>query len=159
MSIAPTPQRTPGTPVTGAGTGSQHAVVQTMLRSALWPAFIALVAVGLGFGLASGWASGAAAAGGGLLAVAAFWSGMIGIQWVLGVAPGFAVLGALGLYAVQVLLLVALALVLRDQSWLDGLAFGVGLLATGLAYQVGQVRGFLRARTLVVDAPAPGERR
>lgn len=133
--------------------GSARSVVSAMLRTALVPGGLMLLLTAATWLVLSGWASAGAAALGGLVAIGAFWSGLVGIRAVLSASAELALPGALALYAVQVCVLVGLALVLREQPWLDRMAFSVGLLASGLAYQAGQVAGFLRARILLVDPP------
>jgi ATP synthase protein I len=126
-----------------------------MQRSALtWAVPVALGCVVV-LGLLRGPAGAGSALAGSLIALGAFVSGGWAIGLLLDHLPGAAVVGALTIYLTQLLLLVSAVLVLRELGWTDDLAAAVGLLATALAHQVGQVLGFLRARTLYVDPPLP----
>lgn len=133
-------------------------VVRAMSRSALlWALPVALLTAAVCWAL-RGPAGGVAAGIGGAIAVLAFVSGTWGVGRLLDHLPGAEVPGALALYLTQLLLLVALVLLVREQDWLDARAAAVGLFATALAYQIGQVGGFLRARTLLVDTRLPHDR-
>ena len=63
--------------------------------------------------------------------------------------------GALVVYLGQLIALVAVLLVLRDQPWLHGRAFALGAIITTVAVQVGQVSGYARGRHTLF--PAAGE--
>jgi ATP synthase protein I len=126
-----------------------------MQRSALrWALPVALLCT-LVLGLLRGPGAAGSSALGAAIALAAFLSGSWAIGLLLDHLPGAAVVGALTVYLIQLLLLVSAVLVVRELPWVDPLAAAVGLLATALAHQVGQVTGFLRARTLFVDPPLP----
>lgn len=150
-----TPAAAPeGRPSSGRGRAG-NPVVAAMQRSALrWAVPVAAVLV-TALGLLRGPDAAGAAAIGAAIAVAAFASGVWGVGKLLDHLPGAEVPGALALYLTQLLLLVSVVLVVREQAWLDARATAVGMFGTALAYQVGQVTGFLRARTLVVDPGAP----
>jgi hypothetical protein len=125
-----------------------------MQRSALVWALPVAVLVATALWLVRGPAAAAAAVVGAVIAVAAFAGGVWGVGKLLDHLPGAEVPGALALYLIQLLLLVSVVLVVRELDGLDARATAVGLFATALAYQVGQVVGFLRSRTLLVDPEA-----
>jgi hypothetical protein len=125
-----------------------------MQRSALVWALPVAVLVATALWLVRGPAAAAAAVIGAVIAVGAFAGGVWGVGKLLDHLPGAEVPGALALYLIQLLLLVSVVLVVRELDGLDARATAVGLFATALAYQVGQVVGFLRSRTLLVDPEA-----
>ncbi len=132
-------------------TGARNPVVAAMHRAALTAALpVAALAVTV-LGLLRGPGAGVSAAIGAVIAVAAFAGGVWGVGQLLDHLPGAEVPGALALYLVQLLLLVSVVLVVRELDGLDARATAIGLFATALAYQVGQVTGFLRTRTQIVD--------
>lgn len=129
-----------------------------MHRSALAGGLLVAVLTAVVLGLMRGPGGAAAAAIGAAISLLAFVSGTWGVGRLLDHLPGAEVAGALALFLVQLLLLVSAVLVVREQAWLDSRSTAIGLFATALGYQVGQVRGFLRSRTLIVDTPLPGDR-
>ena len=64
---------------------------------------------------------------------------------------------AMALYSTKVVVVGGLVFALRGQPWLSPTAFAVTVVACVLAWQVGQVLGFARARVLVAD-PEPVDR-
>ena len=153
--MSTSPAAGPGGRPSASRRSARNPVVLAMQRSALvWALPVGALVVTV-FGLLRGPGAAGAAAIGAAIAVAAFASGVWGAGKLLDHLPGAEVPGALALYLIQLLLLVSVVLVVREQAWLDARATAVGMFATALAYQVGQVTGFLRARTQLLDPGSP----
>lgn len=158
MNSSPAPHDpTPSAPRQPRRPAPGYPVVRAMHRSALAAALPVGVLTVVICWVVRGPDGAAAAAIGATIAVLAFVSGTWGVGLLLDHLPGAELAGALGLYLVQLLLLVSAVLLVRAQDWLDPWSAAAGLLATALAHQIGQVTGFLRSRTLLVDTPLPGE--
>lgn len=87
------------------------------------------------------------------LIAASFSLGVLALAAVLGTGDprataSTAMIGAFVVYGGQLVGLTALALAMRDQPWIDRTAVAVAGLSTVLAWQVGQIVGFARSRTL-----------
>lgn len=163
MSLAPPLPTAERSLTASADEGSCRAVVARMVRTALLAGGAASAVACGGVLVVSGTQAAMAALVGALLSVGAFWTGTLAISAVLSGPAQTVLVNALAVYVVHIGVLVALVLWLRTWPWLDGTAVTAGLLLAGLAYQVGQVVGFLRARTLLVtpadDGPHSGARR
>ncbi|MCA0336775.1 MAG: hypothetical protein LCH66_07885 [Actinobacteria bacterium] len=77
--------------------------------------------------------------------------GVLGIRAVIGGAPGLSLAGAFVVYLGQLILLAAALLALSRTGWIHGRAFALGAIVQALAWQVGLVMGFARARIPVVE--------
>lgn len=118
----------------------------------------ATVCVGLAVCLGLALTRGAAAALNGLgmtlLVAGVFVFGVLALAAVLGTGDprstsSTAMIGAFVVYGAQLIALTGLAVALADQPWIDRTAVAVAGLSAVVAWQVGQIVGFSRARTLI----------
>lgn len=117
-----------------------------MLRGALLPGLVAVVAVpGIVWALRGELAALSATAGV-VVALVVLVVGLLAVSAVVSGHPSIAMAGALVVYIGQLILLVAALLALRGADWLDGRAFAIGAVAETLVVQVGQIVGYTRAR-------------
>ncbi|YAL84131.1 hypothetical protein ACMYYO_04785 [Dermacoccaceae bacterium W4C1] len=136
---------------------ARRAPVPAMLVGGTVPALAVTVMAAVVCGIARGVDGAFGALAGGVLAVAFFALGALALNSMLrSWATGLAMTSALVVYVVQLLLVVAAALVLVNLP-LDRSSIGIGLLAAALAFIVGQIVGFSRSRELVSNAPLPGD--
>ncbi|GMA38706.1 hypothetical protein GCM10025883_07510 [Mobilicoccus caccae] len=91
------------------------------------------------------------------LATVFFVVGLAALRLVLASALSMQMIGALAVYAAQVLVLFALLDVLASVTGLQGRPFALGALVGVIAWQTGQVFVLMRRRTLVYSGPMPGE--
>lgn len=95
------------------------------------------------------------------LITAVFAVGVLALAAVLGTGDpratsSTAMIGAFVVYGGQLIGLTALAIALHGQPWIDRTAIAVAGLSAVVAWQVGQIMGFARSRTLIY-APARAE--
>lgn len=122
--------------------------VRWMLGGGAMAAIPVLLVAGVVIWAVSGPGPAASALIGSLGVVVALTAGGLGFAAMLQ-APALAgLLAALLAFALPMALLVLLFVALKDADWFDLPAFGIGMLATALAFQVGALIGFLRSRTL-----------
>ena len=133
-------------------------VPQAMLRSAALAGALALPVVTIVAWLLRG-ADGALSAAVAAVVVAGFFAlGHLGVSAVVSGPVGMSMAGAFVVYLGQLIVLVAVFLVLRTQPWLDGPAFTGAAVVETLAWQVGQLVGFRRARhEIYPDVRLPGD--
>lgn len=125
-----------------------------MLRAGLISTVIALPVIVIVFWVARGTDGGLAAAIGALVAIAFFAAGLLVMQRITNDNPMTVMAGALAVYLGQVIFLGIVILSLGSADWVDGVAFGVAVLAVALIWQVAQVFAFMRLRQPVYDEPA-----
>lgn len=124
-------------------------------------ATVALLPVAAIIGFATrGVAGGLGAASGVAVSAAIFLLGYLGMRWVLEhLHPNASLAGALGMYFLQISLMFPALLLLTNVRALDGRAVALGALVSALVWLMGQLWGFMRARTPMFDVQLPGERR
>lgn len=122
-----------------------------MLRAGVVVSTIAYPIVVIAFWIARGPRGGAAAAIGALLAIVFFAAGLMVMGRIVNSHPVSVLAGAFAVYLGQVLFLGIVIFSLSGQDWLDGLAFGLAVLAIALVWQIAQVTAFLRAPKPVYD--------
>lgn len=128
-----------------------------LLLGGILPCVALAPVVGLGGWAFHGPLAGWSALGGLGLATAFFLLGFGCLRVVLA-APSFTqVAGAVGVFFLQVLLLLGLIDVLGDMPLLSGRAFALGGLAGALAWQAGQAWVVLRVRVLSYTGTMPGD--
>jgi ATP synthase protein I len=88
------------------------------------------------------------------IAVVFFAGGLYVMKRVTTANPLSVLAGALAVYLGQVIFLGLVILSLSGAGWLDGMAFGLSVLAVALIWQVSQVVAFIRLRKPVYDEPA-----
>lgn len=112
-----------------------------------------VVAIGAGIIAAALWGSDAlwSSVVASVVTMGFFILGMVGMRFIMYGAPGLSLAGAFVIYLGQIVVLVAVLLGLSRLAWVHGQAFTVSAIAQTLAWQVGVVVGFLRARVLVVE--------
>jgi ATP synthase protein I len=88
------------------------------------------------------------------IAVVFFAGGLYVMKRVTTANPLSVLAGALAVYLGQVIFLGLVILSLSGAGWLDGMAFGLSVLAVALIWQVSQVVAFIRLRKPVYDQPA-----
>lgn len=125
-----------------------------MLRGALLPTLgtgaltVALFAV-------TGGGSGALGSLLGVIVATTFFSvGLAVMARLAGGSPVAFLAAAMAVYLGQILFLAVVIIVLADAPWLDGAAFALSALVVTLAWQLFQVRAFLRMRKPVYDVAA-----
>jgi ATP synthase protein I len=96
---------------------------------------------------------GLAALLGASIAVLFFVTGLSVMGRVTNANPLSVLAGALAVYLGQVIFLGVVILTLSDVHWLDGMAFGLSVLAVALIWQACQVAAFMRLRKPVFDEP------
>jgi hypothetical protein len=125
------------------------------LRGALVPTLIAGVAASVVLALTRGVAGGVSALVGVAIAVVFFSSGLLLMdKLVRDRDPMLFMAVGMAIYFAQVLLLLGVLVVAGRVESLDSWAAGVAMLVAVLAWQVGQVVAWRRARVPVYDAPA-----
>lgn len=72
--------------------------------------------------------------------------GLLAMRAVIAGQEVLAMVGAFVVYLGQLILLVAVILILRGQSWVDGPALAAAAIIQTIVLQVGQITGYLRAR-------------
>ncbi|WP_103504543.1 MULTISPECIES: hypothetical protein [Streptomyces] len=89
-----------------------------------------------------------------------FASGQFALAKVVHRRPDLLMGAAVAVYISKVLVLLALLVILRDASFMDGRLFALGVLVTSVAWIVGQVHGNLKVKTPYVvtgeQTPAAG---
>lgn len=100
-----------------------------------------------------GWTAAVNALGVTALIAAVFALGVLSLAAVLGTGDpratsATAMIGAFLVYGGQLIGLTVVALAVHDQPWIDRTAVAVAGLSTVLAWQVGQIAGFARSRSL-----------
>lgn len=140
---------------------ARRAVRPRMVTFALLPALVVTLLAGVGgWVLRDEWA-GVSALLGGLLSIAIFLAGLVGIIGVLA-GPAYASMaGAFALLGLQLVVGFVVLYLLSRVDWVQMLPLAVGFLAAGMAFQVGVIAGYAGSRQLVFgDAesdPTPGE--
>jgi hypothetical protein len=117
-----------------------------MLRTSLALSLVSVPVLVLAAALVRGGAGALTALTAGLVVVAFFTLGHIGVKAVVAGETGLSMAGAFVVYLGQLIALVFVLLVLRRAGWVDGPVFAVVAVAQTLVWQVGQVVGFRRGR-------------
>lgn len=131
---------------------------RSMLRTSLVFSLVSVPLLGLVAWIVRGGDGGSSALIGGLVAVAFFTVGHIGVKAVVSGEPALSIAGAFVVYLGQLIGLVAIFLVLRRAGWVDGPAFAAAVIIQTLVWQVGQVVGFRRGRhEIYPDVTLPGQ--
>lgn len=125
-----------------------------MLRAAVIPVVCTAPVIVLVFWLTRQTRGGVAALLGVSIAVAFFASGLYVMRRVTNANPLSVLAGALAVYLGQVIFLGVVILLLSGADWLDGMAFGLSVLAVALIWQLSQVVAFVRLRKPVFEVPA-----
>lgn len=125
-----------------------------MVRGGLCATVLVGLPVCLGLGLTRGPTAAINAAGATALIAAVFASGVLALAALLGTGDprrtsSTAMIGAFVVYGGQLLALTALALALHGQPWIDRTSVAIAGLSAVVAWQVGQIVGFARSRTLI----------
>jgi ATP synthase protein I len=123
----------------------------TMQRTALVLAgIVAVVAVVLGFVL-RGTPGGIGAVVGGVVALGLGLLGTVVMARTARATPAGVMVGALGAFTGKLAFLLVFLLLLRGTTLFDNQAFAFTMLAVTVAYITGEVVGFVRAKTPVID--------
>ncbi len=125
-----------------------------MLRAALMPMLCTVPVIVLFFWITRQTRGGLAALLGVSIAVAFFASGLYVMKHITNANPLSVLVGALAVYLGQVIFLGLVIVLLSGADWLDGMAFGLSVLAVALIWQLFQVVAFIRLRKPVYDEPA-----
>ena len=125
-----------------------------MLRAALVPMACTAPVIVLAFWMTRQTRGGLAALLGVSIAVAFFASGLYVMERVTNANPLSVLAGALAVYLGQVIFLGIVIVLLSGAGWLDGMAFGLSVLAVALIWQLSQVLAFVRLRKPVFEVPA-----
>jgi len=125
-----------------------------MLRATVTPMACTAPVIVLGFWIARQTRGGLAALLGVCVAVVFFASGLYVMKRVTNTNPISVLAGALAVYLGQVIFLGLVIVLLSSADWLDGMAFGLSILAVALVWQLAQIRAFLQLRQPVYDEPA-----
>lgn len=127
-----------------------------MLRAAALPAVAAGVACAVVAGIVAG-ASGVVAAVLALgLVVLFFGSSLLVLRRTARRSPQLVLVVALGTYTLKVVLLAVAFVLLAQWDWLSGPALGLSVIAITVVWLFFELRGFLRRRQPVWDAPVGG---
>ncbi len=124
-----------------------------MLGYGLVPALVALMLVGGVMWMVAGQRVALSGMFGALVAAGALQLGLWGMRLVLRGLPEMSLAGGLLVYSGQLLALLVLAMALRSAAWLDGNAFGLGLIIGVLVSQAGLVAGYVRSRKPALHVP------
>jgi ATP synthase protein I len=124
-----------------------------MLRVAVIPIVATAPVVVAVFGVTRGARGGLAALLGVCIAVVFFAGGLHVMSRLTNANPISLLTGAIAVYLGQVLFLGVVILTFSSADWLDGMAFGLSVLAVALIWQVIQIVAFLRLRKPVYDDP------
>lgn len=104
-----------------------------------------------------GWAAVSALLGG-VISVAVFVLGVVGIRGVLAGPTATTMAGAFGVFVLQLGVLAAVIWSLGQTTWLEVVPLALAFIIVGLVFQVGLVVGYLRSRS-TLDVELPGEAR
>lgn len=127
-----------------------------MMTWALGASCVLLVVVALVAGLTGGVAQLASAVIGVALTTLFFASGAWGLRLLMTTSiSANTLIGALAIYAAQLLGLLALYELLRSASWLQGAPLAWGALSATITWQCAQVWGLSRSRQLLYGDLAP----
>ena len=142
--------------MTGPGPAlTPERILPAMLRQSFPPAAAVGLLAALLVGLLQGSVPGLSAAMGLVLALAFFASGLaLTARFVRSADPLLFMAVGMSVYCAQVLALLVVLIVAREQESLDLRAAGLGMFVTILVWQVAQVRAWRRARVPVYDADA-----
>ncbi|MGB7449830.1 MAG: hypothetical protein WA892_11970 [Ornithinimicrobium sp.] len=132
---------------------SPQTVLPAMLRRSFPPALAAGGLAALLVGLVQGWVPGLSAALGVGIALVFFGFGLVLMaRFVRSADPTLFMAVGMSVYCAQVLGLLAVLILARQQEGLDLRAAGLAMFVTVMAWQVAQIRAWRRARVLVYDA-------
>lgn len=132
--------------------------LRSMLVGGLVPsAPVVVVLPLLAWAAAGGWAAVSALLGG-IISLAVFVLGVVGIRGVLAGPTATTMAGAFGVFVVQLLVLAAVIWSLGQTTWLQVVPLAIGFILVGLVFQAGLVVGYLRSRA-ALDVALPGEGR
>jgi ATP synthase protein I len=136
---------------------SPERILPAMLRQSFPPAAVVGVLAALVVGLVQGTLPGLSAVMGVVLALAFFASGLLlTARFVRGADPMLFMAVGMSVYCAQVLALLVVLILAREQESLDLRAAGLGMFVTILVWQVAQIRAWRRARVPVYDTDVDG---
>lgn len=141
----------PRQPAELASASPRNGAINAMIRSGLVVGVaVAVLAAGtsiLVWGMASLWSALTASA----VTMGFFLIGMTGMKFVLGGAAGMSLAGAFVVYLGQLILLAVTLVALSRTGSIHPMSFVLNAIAQALAWQIGIIAGFTRARIPVVD--------
>lgn len=141
-----------------AETRAARTPLRSMLLGGMAPTLPVLALVPLlTWAAAGGWAAVSALLGG-VISLAVFVLGVLGIRGVLAGPTASTMAGAFGVFVLQMAVLAAVIWALAQTTWMQVLPLVVAFIITGLAFQAGLVIGYLRARS-ELSVTLPGEER
>ena len=117
-----------------------------MLRGVVLAGCVGSIVIATVGWMAKGEKAGWSALAGALTAFAVIVLGLVAMRLIIAGDPGVSMAGAFVVYIGQLVALVAILLLVRDRSWLDGAAFAAAALVQTVVLQVGQITGYARAR-------------
>lgn len=132
--------------------------LRSMLLGGLVPAVpVAALAPLLAWAAAGGWAAVSALLGG-VVSLAIFVLGVVGIRGVLMGPTTTTMAGAFGVFVLQMAVLAVVVWSLAQTTWLQVTPLVLAFVVVGLVFQAGLVVGYLRSRS-ELSVPLPGEER
>lgn len=132
--------------------------LRSMLLGGLVPAVpVAALAPLLAWAAAGGWAAVSALLGG-VVSLAIFVLGVVGIRGVLMGPTTTTMAGAFGVFVLQMAVLAVVVWSLAQTTWLQVTPLVLAFVVVGLVFQAGLVAGYLRSRS-ELSVPLPGEER
>jgi ATP synthase protein I len=130
-------------------------VLPAMLRQSFPPAALVGFLAALAVGVVQGWTAGVSAVVGVAVALVFFASGLVLMaRFVRSADPMLFMAVGMSVYGAQVLGLLGVLIVARNQQSLDLPAAGLAMFVTILAWQAAQIRAWRRARVPVYDTDA-----
>ena len=130
--------------------------LRSMLLGGLVPGVpVAALAPLLLWAAEGGWAAVSGLLGG-VISLAVFVLGVIGIRGVLAGPTASTMAGAFGVFVLQLALLAAVIWSLGQTTWLEVVPLGIAFILVGLVFLAGLVVGYLRTRA-PLDVALPGE--
>lgn len=127
-----------------------------MLRAAFVPSAVVGLVCAVVFGVLHGLAGGVSSLFGAALALAFFASGLVVLRTLRNLNPVAIMAAAMAVFFAQVIVLGLVLTVATTIDALDGPATGITVSIVVVAWQIFQVRSFMRTRQLVYD-PDAGE--
>lgn len=132
--------------------------LRSMLLGGLVPSLpVAALTPLLMWAAEGGWAAVSALLGG-VISVAVFVLGVVGIRGVLAGPTATTMAGAFGVFVLQLGVLAAVIWSLGQTTWLEVVPLALAFIIVGLVFQAGLVVGYLRSRS-TLDVELPGEAR
>lgn len=133
--------------------------VPSMLRGGALVSAPLIVVVPLLAWAAAGFSAAGSALLGGIVSLAIFALGVVGIRGVLAGPTASTMAGAFGIFVLQMGALAAIIWSLAQTTWLQVVPLAIAFVLVGLCFQAGLVYGYLRSRAeFDVTLPEAGER-